>query len=1000
MANFWSQTSGTTLATLQETNTTTINLPLSEANATTAIISGSLPPGMRLRNNVIEGTPLEVARDTTYKFVVRATYNSQIGDRTFYIDVQGPDAPVWETPEDLLAIGSNNAFYILDSTPIDFQLVARDTDTAAGQVLAYFIGSSDGELPPGISLTTDGRLVGVVDPILAIEKAIGNGNYDISPFDGNGAPYDFGIRSSNGYDSFFYDTTIYDLSIPTRSPRKLNRYYEFTVSVSDGDTIARRTFRIFVVGDDFFRADNTLMQVSTGVFTADNTHIRTPIWLTPRDFGFRRANNYVTLYLDVLDPNSLTGVVTYELQNFNDDGTNSVLPPGMDIDATTGEIAGRVPYQPSVTKEYKFTVTANRLGPTSASEFVDIEIYEDAAVGSGSFKIIKNPNSTLLVNKTLTLAGQSYVVSDVNTTNENFDVITLGELVRIQIFETAQTGASSINIFNIGEPYLSSLVSKTLTSGVQNFTVQSVDDGAVFYKARTSHTSKEFLGDLGKTFWMIATSAEVAAAGTISPWTKDISYTQGDIVQHNPGRFETLQITAPLAAPVFAGNFINYILPITTTSIIKQGQEYSIKVVTDLNFEVAKSTKTFVVKLLGEVDSRITWLTDSNLGAISSNYISTLKVEAETSVSNALLLYEFVDGRLPPGLSLNFDGEIVGKIIPYSSVPNGGMTIFDTGNMVFDGNDTTVDRVFTFTVAVYDQFKYSRTEKTFTIQVADPDEKLYSNLTVKPFLNPVQRQAYATLISNPDIFIPEYIYRPNDPNFGIQKQIKMLIYAGIETQDIRNYMAVIAKNHKRKKFKLGAVKTAVAKTPGTNTVVYEVVYVDVIDPYMPTIGKTRNTFTIRNQDKITADIINYDTDNDATGLQNSEPFRNRPKYANTVKSDSNVLKVSDSNDRIRYISNLQNMRENILATGDTERNFLPLWMRSNQEGSVAELGYVSAIPLCYTKPGFSKIIANAISFTNFQFNQFDFDIDRYIIDNVTGDSNEKYLLFANYRFNI
>jgi hypothetical protein len=169
---------------------------------------------------------------------------------------------------------------------------------------------------------------------------------------------------------------------------------------------------------------------------------------------------------------------------------------------------------------------------------------------------------------------------------------------------------------------------------------------------------------------------------------------------------------------------------------------------------------------------------------------------------------------------------------------------------------------------------------------------------------------------------------------------------------------------------------------------------------MPTISKTRNTFTIRNQDKITADIINYDTDNDATGLQNSEPFRNRPKYANTVKSDSNVLKVSDSNDRIRYISNLQNMRENILATGDTERNFLPLWMRSNQEGSVAELGYVSAIPLCYTKPGFSKIIANAISFTNFQFNQFDFDIDRYIIDNVTGDSNEKYLLFANYRFNI
>lgn len=1000
MANFWSQPSGTTIATLEETVTTTVNLPLIDPSVTTALISGSLPAGLRLRNNIIEGTPKEVARDTTFKFVIRATLNNQISDRTYYINVQGPDEPIWETPADLLAIGNNNAFYILDSTPIDFQLLASDKDTEAGQVLEYFIGRGDGTLPPGISLTSDGRLVGVVDPILAIEKAVGNGNYDVSPYDGNSAPYDFGIRSSNGYDSFFYDTTIYDLSIPTRSPRKLNRYYEFTVSVSDGDTVARRTFRIFVVGDDFFRADNTIMQVGTGVFTADNTHVRTPIWLTPRDFGYRRANNYVTLYLDVLDPNSLTGVVTYQLENFNDDGSPSVVPPGMTIDSTTGEIAGRVPYQPSVTKEYKFTVTANRLGPTSEREFVEIKIYEDAPIGSSSIKIVKNPNIAKLLNKKITLSGITYVVNDIITTNENFDVLTLGEPLRIQIFTTSQTGATSIEIFKLGEPYLSNLVNKTLTSGVQNFTVQSVGDGNVFYKAKVAHTSKEFLGDLGKTYWMVATGAEVAAAGTVNLWSKDVSYAQGDIIKYNPGRFETLTISAPLTAPVFAGTYIDYVLPITTTALIKQGQNYSVNVVTDVNFEVASSTKTFVVKLLGEVDSRITWLTQSNLGNISSNYISTLKVEAQTTVTNALLLYELVDGRLPPGLSLNFDGEIVGKIVPYSAVANGGMTIFDTGDFILDGNETTVDRVFTFTVAVYDQFKYTRTEKTFTIRVADPDEKLYSNLTVKPFLNPAQRQAYTTLISNPDIFIPEYIYRPNDPNFGVQKQIKMLVYAGIETRTIRTFVATIAKNHKRKKFKLGEVKTAVAKTPGTNDIVYEVVYVNVIDPYMPSSGKTRNNYFIRNDDRITADIIKYDTDNDSTGLQQTEPFRNRPKYTNTITSDSNIVKISDPNDRVRYISNLQNMRENILNTGETERNFLPLWMRSNQEGSVAELGYVSAIPLCYTKPGYSKIIANAIKFAGLNFNQFDFDIDRYIIDNVTGNSNEQYILFANYQFNI
>ena len=130
--------------------------------------------------------------------------------------------------------------------------------------------------------------------------------------------------------AFYYDTTIYGLNTPTRSPKKLNRFYEFVVSVNDGDSISTRTFKLYVVGDDFFRSDTTVMQVGTGIFSADNTHIRVPIWLTPRDFGYRRADNYVTLILDVIDPNTLSGVVSYYKTALNDDGSNSILPPGLD----------------------------------------------------------------------------------------------------------------------------------------------------------------------------------------------------------------------------------------------------------------------------------------------------------------------------------------------------------------------------------------------------------------------------------------------------------------------------------------------------------------------------------------------------------------------------------------------------------------------------------------------------------------------------------------------
>ena len=184
MANFWTSNNGDSLGTLEEQVTVApLSLPLSEPSATVKLISGSLPAGLRLTNNTIAGTPIEVARETVSTFVLRATYNLQISDRTFKITVQGADIPVWQTPADLLAAGNNGVYNILDSAPVDFQLEVIDTDTAAGQTLEYFIPAKGGVLPPGIQLTTDGRLVGIVDPILAIEKASAAGYYDDAGYD-------------------------------------------------------------------------------------------------------------------------------------------------------------------------------------------------------------------------------------------------------------------------------------------------------------------------------------------------------------------------------------------------------------------------------------------------------------------------------------------------------------------------------------------------------------------------------------------------------------------------------------------------------------------------------------------------------------------------------------------------------------------------------------------------------------------------------------------------
>lgn len=896
-----------------------------DAAATVTIISGTLPPGLRIIGSTIQGTPLEVARETEFTFVLRASLNNQIDDRTFRITVSGADAPEWITPSGLLPIGNNNVFYILDSSPIDFALEAVDKDIAAGQILEYFIASGDGELPPGITLTRGGRIRGVVDPVLALDRLAAQGFYDDNPFDA--FPYDFGIRPANGYDSFFYDVGFYDISVPTRAPKKLNRKYQFRVSVSDGDTIEKRLFQIFVVGDDFFRADNTIMQTGNEMFSADNTFVRTPIWLTPGNLGFRRANNYVTLFLDVIDTNTLSGFLGYNLEDFNDDGTASITPPGLRLDGNTGELAGIVPYQPSVTREYKFTVKATRYtGPDNRTP-ITIKIFEtvnSGATGTMSIsgelrpitdvKIYKDTNLPVLLNQTFTIKGTTYRIIQVNDSNLSHDVIRL---------------------------------SKPLVS---------------------------FLA-------------------------KDSEYTDN-------------------------------ILTGTAT------------------LNVADKRKTFTVKLLGEVDSTITWLSNSNLGIINANLTSVFNIEAVTSVPDAILRYSLISGRLPPGLRLALDGEIFGKVQQFGEnyyrsiwksnrtynandivkVGNekykclithvsagtflqdaakwedyefavSGLTTFDISEVTFDGDTTSIDKIYTFTAQAEDRFGFSAVTRTFSINVNDPDDFTYSNLSVKPFLKQDQKFIYNSFVSDPIVFDPSVIYRPNDTEFGVQTQVKMLVYAGIETTDIAQYVAASAKNHRRKTFKFGQVRTAVAKLPGTNNTVYEVVYVEVIDPADSPNGIVKNNINIKTKNHRIINDTNYDLRNNSFSSVDPANNRFRP-ITNSIKIDSDALQISENLQNKKYISNLTNMRNNIAAVGVSDIDFLPLWMRTPQQNNIEALGYVPAVVLAYCKPGTGESLLLNVKNSNFDFTQINFDVDRYVIDSTKGNSNEQYILFANYDFNV
>ena len=439
MSTLWSVRTGHNLGTYQEKVPTTINLP-TVGTIITELLAGTLPAGTRLENNTITGTFFEVPRDTEYKFVIRGTKliidnPSETEDRTFTVNVQGPDVPLWITPEGSLPIGANAQLFILDSSYVDFQLQTIDSDLSTGSTLKYYIPNDGGELPPGITLSEDGKLSGIVDPILALDINSSTGFYDSNNY--SVYPFDFGNIGAYPASSYYFDVeqnyAFFNQNNKIKSPRKLNRYYEFKVNVTDGDTITTRLFQIFVIGDDFLRADNTIMQVGSGIFTSDGTYLREPRWLTPRDIGYKRANNYVTIFLDLYDPNTLPGTISYILEHKNDDDTDSKLPEGMTLDVKTGEIAGRVPYQPTVTKEYKFTVTALRYDLQSELVAVPINPYEDQLRGSGDLKIAKLPLGTAdgikdlesLKTQTIMINGNEFVVQGVNGENEKYDTLSL-----------------------------------------------------------------------------------------------------------------------------------------------------------------------------------------------------------------------------------------------------------------------------------------------------------------------------------------------------------------------------------------------------------------------------------------------------------------------------------------------------------------------------------------------------------------------------------------------
>jgi len=1169
--SIWTVGTGKKIQTLIERREVSILLPLVSSlnNPTVELIAGALPSGCRIEGVYIKGTALEVTTDTVYKFTLRAYADDVFEDRTLEIIVSGADSPTWLTNEGLLPVGSNNQLFILDNTLIDYQLLATDPDLSAGDILEYFITEGDGTLPPGISLTEDGRLTGIVEPLLALDQRSERGGYDASPY--GDLPMDFATLANNGYGSYFYDSEVFDYNLTTNQPKKLNRYYPFRVTVTDGDTFTTRDFKIYLVGDDYLKSDNTIMQAGTGVFTSDATNVRTPVWLTPSDLGFKRADNYVIIPIETIENDTLEGIVRYTLEDINSDNTPSVLPSGLQLDYQKGTLYGKIPYQPAVVKDNKFTIRATRL--TFDLETVEIfgTYYEDVLLGNTSFKIYKTDLTGSIdgVNDLLELRGRQiligknlYKVINVDDSEPDYDVIFLDQSlapeISLKVSQKTQTGqgyffADRLNLtekekykgrtlklsntesyviqsivpyieYDIVQiapqndpiiPYASPsdiAISENYFVGDYVTFVSSLGGNEFIYRCVEAHTTQaqidedqEFiLDDDGNQQIVFETTKWTQVAESLDKlslsdrltatkqaiertygapvyiqakddtvWNIKLPSTSLTRIKQNINQFFKGSDSSDFRIDLIRDNEDRIGLDTNLQKVINQGRNIGIALFRNSFFskniviserdevDIPSSVKTFTLKTIGEIESTVNWITDSDLGTIPANLSSTLSVKAESTVPDTKMIYRITSGKLPEGMTLTYDGELIGIPRQYENADGKGLTYFENREVTWDGifpSETSFDREFKFTVEAKDRFNYTALTKQFQLIIEDSENIKFTKIYMKPMLKEDERSYIQSFTSNSDIFEPSKIYRPQDPAFGIQRNLEMLVYAGIESKDIKNFVAAAGKNHKRKKYVLGEIKSAIAKLPGTNDVVYEVIYIPVNDPAGVAKGSTAKSFKINTKNKITVDSLSYNSKDDVTKqgagfdtlpvygrattkfiaidnetlkietrdnvfyidaddndfeieLQNlnnvtielqitdAEPYKISPEPINTIKVDTDAINISQSNDNLRYISNLDNMRKNISQVGITKRSYLPLWMRTPQEG-LQELDYIPAIPLCYCKAGYAEDIIRNLNAANFDGRNINYDIDRYIVKSADDKDSETFIVFANYKFNV
>jgi hypothetical protein len=865
-------------------------------------LSGTLPPGLYVTpRGSLRGVPTVTNPDQkTFEFAIRARNRTTgtVSDRTFTMTIGDIQPPVFVQNQTFIG----NYF---DGTYFNFQLHALEVNPAA--ILTYSI--SNGELPAGLTLTSDGLIYGYITPLL--DQGISNNlNYSVAP-----------------YDEVGYDTL----------GKYRNEQYTFTVRVDDGagSAIHQYSMKVFAKGNwstdsGIDTVDNSIINIYdlTGTeVSADASNVYIPVVTTPpQSLPTIRSGSDYAFKFDAYDPEAQVlnfEISSYTTSGFDQDGTDIYdINTVSDILNFTSSLSSDLS---TVTIQGKSYNTTNGV----ANIVIDTASYKPGNVTVNSVYYVNNKLLTYLVlDKNVTVYKGNVLTQPTTGANANVYLSSTGSV--ITLVDSVGSFAS-----NVGNVFVAGLGNTYIFRDGANLTAATTQANSTYitYPTAISYTPVSNITVWANTIIM---SGRLSANITVTqPANPALTGTAFDTI-----RFDQTGSSFPnnLVLDQYTGWLSGHILPQVEVS---KTYTFEVSAYRENDATIISNPVEYTLTVLGDINNSVTWLTDTDLGKIDNGATSQLMIQATATIAGVptAVTYSYVTAgsSLPNGLKLLSNGLIVGRAsFEYFSL--------DTGATSIDGNKTTFDDTYSFTVKVTSVDGRVSDTKTFTLSVNNYNRIPYENLYLKALTSLDQRKLFLSIVNNTDIFPETLIYRAKDPYFGRARDIRSLFLSGLTPSALSQYAEAISTNHFTKRITFGDIKTARALDTNFN-VKYEVVYLDLLDPVMDQGRSPADSMLLTN-------IINQ-------------------WYAPDGATGGNVYYPNAFN-------NMRSVTSNNI--GFSHAGSLPEWMTSTQEDGKV-LGFRPAVVLAYTVAGASKLMAYRLQTAGLEFNQIDFVVDRYDLDN-------------------